>query len=184
MSEQMMTPLRRPDRFFIDGEWVAPSSDATIDVIDSGTEQLYYRVAEAKEADMSRAVAAARKAFDEGPWPRLSHKERADYLRVIGAALLERSADIAPIWTRQSGVLQGITQYGGAMGASAYQKLADIAETFPFEEAAKPASGNFGLLVHEPVGVVGAIVPWNVPLMIMTHKIAPALLAGCTMVLK
>ena len=70
-------PVTHPDRFFIGGEWVAPSSDATIDVIDSGTEELFFRVAEAQADDMSRAVAAARTAFDDGPWPGLTHAERA-----------------------------------------------------------------------------------------------------------
>jgi acyl-CoA reductase-like NAD-dependent aldehyde dehydrogenase len=77
-------PLLRPDRFYIGGEWVEPSSDSIIDVIDSGTEELFFRVAEAQAADISRAVAAARTAFDEGPWPSLSHKERAEYLRAFG----------------------------------------------------------------------------------------------------
>ena len=73
LTNEPVVPLGNADRFFIGGEWVKPSSDATIDVIDSGTEELFFRVPEAKEADMSRAVAAAREAFDEGPWPRMSH---------------------------------------------------------------------------------------------------------------
>ena len=72
-------PVQHADRFFIGGEWVAPSSDAAFDVIDSGTEELYYRIANAAPDDMARAVAAARHAFDEGPWPRLTHLERAEY---------------------------------------------------------------------------------------------------------
>ena len=74
------------DRFFIGGEWVAPSSDATIDVIDSTNEEVYYTVAEAAADDMSRAVGAARHAFDEGPWPRLTHAARAECLRALGRA--------------------------------------------------------------------------------------------------
>jgi aldehyde dehydrogenase (NAD+) len=84
---------------------VTPSSDATIKVIDSGTEETYFTVAEAQAADISRAVAAAREAFDNGPWPRLSHAERAGYLRAIGAELAKRGEDIGQIWPRQSGVL-------------------------------------------------------------------------------
>ena len=68
--------MRHADRFFIGGEWVEPSSGSVIDVINSGTEQLLFSVAEAQEADMVRAVGAARQAFDEGPWPRLSHAQR------------------------------------------------------------------------------------------------------------
>ena len=70
-------PLRSVDRFFIDGDWVAPGSDAMIDVIDSSTEQLYFRVPEAQPADMDSAIGAARRAFDRGPWPRMTHAERA-----------------------------------------------------------------------------------------------------------
>lgn len=76
-------PLRAVDRFYIGGEWVRPSSDAVIEVIDPATEELFFRVAEAREADMARAVAAARTAFDAGPWPTLTHAERAAYLRAI-----------------------------------------------------------------------------------------------------
>ena len=78
--------LRHADRFFIGGQWVAPSSDATIEVIDSGTEEHFFTVAEAQEADMARAVDAARQAFDVGPWPRLTHGQRAEYLRALGRA--------------------------------------------------------------------------------------------------
>jgi acyl-CoA reductase-like NAD-dependent aldehyde dehydrogenase len=177
-------PLRHPDRFFIDGTWVSPSLDSMIDVIDSGTEELYFRISEAKEADMNRAVAAARRAFDEGPWPRLSHVQRAAYLRAIGATLRDRADDIAEIWPRESGVLQSIARSGARDRAGSYDLYADLADTFPFEEPARPAAGAFGLLVREPVGVVGAIIAWNAALGILTHKLAPALLAGCTVIVK
>jgi len=79
---QATAPISHTDRFYIGGQWVAPSSDATISVIDSDTEQVYFTVPEAQAADISRAVGAAREAFDSGPWPWLSHEQRADYLRV------------------------------------------------------------------------------------------------------
>ncbi len=103
-------PIRNADRFFIGGQWVTPSSDATIDVIDSGTEELFCQVAEAQADDIVRAVGAAREAFDEGPWPRLTHAERAGYLRAIGAELKERGEDIGQIWPRESGVLHAIAR--------------------------------------------------------------------------
>jgi aldehyde dehydrogenase (NAD+) len=177
-------PVRNTDRFFIGGEWVAPSSDATIDVIDSGTEQVFFSVAEAQAADMARAVAAARTAFDEGPWPRMTHAERAGYLRALGAAVQERGADLAQVWPRESGVLFSIAQHTAAGFARTMGAYADLADTFAFEEPAQPSGPGFGLLVREPVGVVGAIIPWNGPLGLISHKIGPALLAGCTVVLK
>jgi aldehyde dehydrogenase (NAD+) len=178
-------PVRNTDRFFIGGDWVKPVSDAKIDVIDSGTEELFFSIAEAQADDMSRAVAAARQAFDEGPWPNMTHAERAGYLRALGAALQARTADLGQAWTRESGTLYAITQYSGMMATMAFEQYAALADTFPFEERAQPTlGGDFGLLVHEPVGVVGAIIPWNAPIQLISHKIGPALLAGCSVVLK
>ena len=88
-------PLRHTDRFFIGGSWVSPSTKATIDVIDSASEELYFRVAEAKAADIARAAGAARQAFDQGPWPRLSHGQRAEFLRAIAGGLRDRAEDVA-----------------------------------------------------------------------------------------
>jgi acyl-CoA reductase-like NAD-dependent aldehyde dehydrogenase len=186
MTAPASAPIKHPDRLFIDGSWAAPSSARKIDVINSATEELFVSVAEAQKADVDRAVAAARKAFDRGPWPRLSHAERAKYLKAIARELAPRSDDLAQIWTTESGVIHGIAK-GGSMGLGGiYEYYAGLAETFPFEEERKPgiASGNVGLIVREPVGVVAAIIPWNAPASLIAYKCAPALLAGCTVVLK
>ena len=184
LTKKAVVPLGKADRFFIGGEWVKPSSEATIDVIDSGTEEIFFRVPEAKDGDMSRAVAAAREAFDRGPWPRMSHVERAGYLRALGAGLQERVGDVGQIWPRESGVVHAFAEVLAAAWASAFDYYAGLADTFPFEEQVTPWMGEFGLIVREPVGVVGAIIPWNGPLVMITYKVAPALLAGCTVVLK
>ena len=183
-SNGITVSLRHADRFFIGGDWAKPSSDAVIEVIDPANEQLFLRVAEAKEADMSRAAGAARQAFDDGPWPRLSHSQRAEYLRAIAAGLREREEDLGQIWSRESGVLHKLAQTISDREARAFERYAGLADTFPFEEQVEPTAGEFGLIVREPVGVVGAIIPWNAPLDQITHKIAPALLAGCTVILK
>jgi acyl-CoA reductase-like NAD-dependent aldehyde dehydrogenase len=141
-------------------------------------------VAEAQAADMARAVEAARTAFDEGPWPTLTHAERAEYIRAFAAALMERNDALGELWPRESGTLHSIAQYSGMMAASGLEAYAALADTFPFEEQAQPSGPGFGLLVREPVGVVGAIIPWNAPVQLITHKIGPALLAGCSIVLK
>ncbi len=178
-------PIRHDDRFFIGGEWVEPSSSDVIKVIDSSTEQLYFSVPEAREADMARAVDAARQAFDQGPWPRLSHAERAEYLRAIAEGLRGKGEEAGQLWPRESGALFAIAQYTAGGMAGVFDYYAGLASTFPFEEQMKPTmGGEFGLLVREPVGVVGAIIPWNAPLSLISYKIAPALLAGCTVVLK
>jgi aldehyde dehydrogenase (NAD+) len=184
LADDVAVPIRHADQFFIGGQWVPPSSDATIKVIDSDTEELFFTVAEAQAADIARAVGAARDAFDTGPWPRLTHAERAGFLRAIGAELSKRSDDIGQIWPRESGVLHAIARYGGSGAQGTFNSFADLAETFPFEEPAKPTAGQFGLIVREPVGVVGAIIPWNGPMGLISNKVAPALLAGCTVVLK
>lgn len=183
-THQAAAPIRHADRFFIGGEWVAPSSASTIDVIDSATEQLYFKVPEAQASDMDRAVEAARRAFDEGPWPSMSHAQRAELLRGIAAGIRERAEDIGQIWPRESGALYMVARYGAEGIASGFDYYAGLAETFPFEEKAQPSMGEFGLLVREPVGVVGAIVPWNAPIGLITYKLAPALLAGCSVILK
>jgi acyl-CoA reductase-like NAD-dependent aldehyde dehydrogenase len=189
LANETRAPLRSPDRFFIGGQWVAPSSDATIDVIEAATEDVFFSVAEAQPTDMDRAIAAARQAFDHGPWPRLAHAERAEYLRAFALGIKDRAGDFAAVWPRQSGVLASVARWLVSDAPNTFDYYAGLAGDFPFEELVKPTSGvipggNFGLLVREPVGVVGAIIPWNAPLMILSYKVAPALLAGCSVVLK
>jgi acyl-CoA reductase-like NAD-dependent aldehyde dehydrogenase len=178
-------PIKHPDLFFIDGQWTKPSSASKIDVINSATEELFTSVAEAQEADINRAVAAARKAFDHGPWPRMTHAERAKYLKAIGDELDKMAEATAQIWTTESGLLHSVAKARAAGVGDTYRYYADLAETYPFQERHTPrAGGNVGLLVREPVGVVGAIIPWNGPPGLIAHKCAPALLAGCTVVVK
>jgi aldehyde dehydrogenase (NAD+) len=181
----MQAPIKNPDMFFIDGKWTTPSSTATIDVINSGTEELFATVAEAREADINRAVAAAREAFDRGPWPRLTHGERAKYLRAIAAELDKRVDAGALILTTESGLLNSLAKTRTAGLSTDYNYYANLSETYAFQERHTPlAGGNVGLLVREPVGVVAAIIPWNGPPGLIAHKCAPALLAGCTVIVK
>jgi betaine-aldehyde dehydrogenase len=172
------------DRFYIDGQWVTPTTDRRIEVLDSTSERCLLTVAEAVEADIDRAVAAAREAFDHGPWPRLGHRERAAYLAAMGTEVLARSGEIADAWTGEVGILRSAAQLVTRSVGKTYQHFADMAETYPFVTRHTPAAGAVGLLVREPVGVVAAIVPWNSPITMIAHKIAPALLAGCTVIVK
>jgi aldehyde dehydrogenase (NAD+) len=177
-------PLRHPDRLFIGGEWVEPSSGAMIQVVNPSTEEVFLTVAEAQEADVHRAVSAARAAFDQGPWPSLSHGERASYLRQISQRLTDRWTELADLWTREMGIVRNLSGAVAPLVTGLYDYYASLAETFPFEEHNPLPYGGFGMLVHEPVGVVAAIVPWNAPPILTAQKVAPALLAGCTIVLK
>jgi aldehyde dehydrogenase (NAD+) len=177
--------IQYPEKLYIDGIWTDPSSSARIDVINCATEELFERVAEAKIADVQRAVAAARMAFDVGPWPRMTHLERATYMRRIADALDKRSDAHARIWTSESGVLfkDSAPRIPGL--SDTYRYYADLAATYPFQERHNPtAGGKVALVVREPVGVVAAIVPWNGAPGLITNKVAPALVAGCTIVLK
>lgn len=178
-------PLQHPGKLFINNEWRESSSGETIDVISPSRETLYMRVAAATEQDVNRAVEAARVAFDQGPWPKLSHAERAEYLRALGAKLKERAADIALIWPNEMGVTHSLAQLYSGAAEGVYKYYASLANQFDFEEQHRTFSGaKHGLIVREPVGVVGAIIPWNGPIMLIAYKVAPALLAGCTVVIK
>ena len=180
------SPISEPDRFFIGGSWVAPSSKAKIVVIDPSTEDVYFSVAEAQAADMSaaeihsRACCVRRRPLD----PAHPHCE-AGYLRAIADGLRARASDLAQVWARESGILYSAARAGIMTVPDTFEYYASLASDFPFEERAEPSfGGGYGMIVREPVGVVGAIIPWNAPLPLLSHKAAPALLAGCTIVVK
>lgn len=125
---------------------------------------------------MNRAVAAARQAFDEGPWPRLSHAERAVFLREIAKRMKERIAELSFAWTSETGATNMIANLQIGAGAEAYNYYVSPSYNFAFEEPHVPAfGGNYALLVREPVGVVGSIIPWNGPVGAIAYKCAPAL---------
>jgi acyl-CoA reductase-like NAD-dependent aldehyde dehydrogenase len=177
--------LRHPGQFFIGGQWVTPSTSSVFDVINPATEELVIKVAEAQAEDIHRAVTAARTAFDAGPWPWLSHAERAQFLQAIADGIRQRAENLASIHTSEMGILYSIALGGIEWTASLYDFYAAMADDYPFIERQAPRDGgNVGYLVREPVGVVGAIIPWNGPLSLIASKLAPALLAGCTAVIK
>ncbi len=153
--------------------------------IDSTNELVYYSVPDADVDDIDRAITAARQAFDEGPWPRLSHAERAQVLLDIADAVEARIDDIVEIWPRETGILASSVPGVMREVIDAYRYYAGLAKSFPFQEEVTPTNGaRFGMIVKEPVGVVGAIIPWNAPMGLIAFKVAPALLAGCTVVIK
>lgn len=173
-----------PNSFFIGGKWVPAGGKASFDVIDSFTEEPYLRVPLAEEHEMARAVSAARDAFDNGPWSRFSHAERAEFIRAIAREIRPRAPELAKAWVTETGVVSTFAEASSKGQAGIYESYADFAATYPFEEQRQPALGNVGLIVREPVGVVAAIIAWNAPLGQIAHKCMPALLAGCTVILK
>ena len=176
--------LQHPDRFFFGGEWVKPSASTTIEVKDSANEEVFLTVAEAQADDVERAVAAARHAFDKGPWPRMTHQERAGWLNKIADAWETRAKLMGDLWTSESGLLNMVAVPASANVANTFRYYAGLADSYAWEEKHRTAAGEFALLVREPVGVVGAIIPWNGPNGLMAYKCAAALIAGCTVVVK
>lgn len=172
------------DKLFINGRWTDPLASTRIRVINPATEELFTEVAEAQEGDVARAVAATRAAFDDGPWPRLTHQERAEYIRSVGQFLQEQTPAIARSWASEMGIVLPAAEGVAGWSATVYGYYAGLADSFAFEEVHTLQTGNFGLLVREPVGVVAAIIPWNAPPLLIAYKLAPALLAGCTVILK
>ena len=166
------------DKLYIDGAWVDSDGRTTIDVYHSGTEEVMGRIPDGTPADIARAVAAARAAFDS--WSQVDLEERSKYLQRINEGLQARMGDIAQTVAAEVGMplnLANLIQAGLPM--MTFGSLPGILESFPFEEQV----GN-SLVVREPVGVVGAITPWNYPLHQVAAKVGPALAAGCTVVLK
>jgi len=177
--------LAHPEELYIGGRWQAAAQRGRIAVVSPHNESICMTVAEATEPDMDAAVQAARDAFDAGPWPRLSHLERADYLRRMSAALEARLPELARAWVEQTGALASVAPFVIAGGKQWFDFYADMADKFDWQETRPLNDGpGFGLVVREPVGVYVAIAPWNNPFGIMTGKIAPALLAGCTVIMK
>jgi aldehyde dehydrogenase (NAD+) len=187
MSEKLLpagVAVRHPECLYIGGRWVPPQG-GHIEVVDPVTEEVCARVAEANEADMDAAVAAAREAFDRGPWPGLAVSERARYLRAMAEHLRGRKDELVNAYIAEIGALQSMAEFMIPAATATLASYAGIGERY--EWISRPETGQPGgvaLVLREPVGVVAAIAPWNAPYAIMTQKIAPALIAGCTVIMK
>ena len=166
------------ERIYVGGEWVPSSGTGTLEVINSTTEEVMGSIPEGSAEDVERAVAAARRAF-EG-WSATSIEERAEWMVRIAGALGERMEEIAALIAQEVGMpikLSHMIQAG--LPTMSFASMAELMAGFSWEEEV----GN-SLIVREPVGVVGAITPWNYPLHQIAAKVAPALAAGCTIVVK
>jgi acyl-CoA reductase-like NAD-dependent aldehyde dehydrogenase len=170
-------------RFYIDGKWQPPASDSLFALVSPVTERVQAKVPSGSIVDMEKALDAAHAAFTAGPWPKLTHAERAVYLRRIAAAMRERLPLFKRLWTAQVAAPAWMAEAFLPLTARHFDFYADLAATFPFEEARKSTFGH-AKVVREPVGVCALIIPWNSPLFLLTQKLAPALLAGCTVVVK
>jgi aldehyde dehydrogenase (NAD+) len=170
--------MRTYDKIYIDGAWVPSDGTGHLEVVNSTTEEVMATVPDGVASDVDRAVAAARKAFPG--WSQTSVEERAKYLTRIQEGLEARTEEIATVVAQEVGTpakLAQIIQAG--LPKSNFGIAAQEVQSFAFEETV----GN-SLIVREPVGVVGCITPWNYPLHQIALKVAPALAAGCTVVVK
>jgi aldehyde dehydrogenase (NAD+) len=166
------------DKLYIDGEWVDPAGKETIDVVNASTEEVMGRIPQGTPEDVERAVAAARRAFES--WSQTPMAERAEILRAVAAGLSARSDEIAATIAQELGMPIGLSKaIQAGLPTMTFTSVPDLLEEITWEEQV----GN-SLVVREPVGVVGAITPWNYPLHQVAAKVAPAIAVGCTVVLK
>jgi aldehyde dehydrogenase (NAD+) len=178
----MTTTIQRRDEdaFFIDGAMRVPVSAERVQVVHPANEEVVGSVPLSTTEDMDAAVAAARRAFDEGPWPKTPPTERAEMLRALADGLEKRIEELSWLSTAQAGMPIGLARQ--SQGLELLRFYADIAHNVAWEERRRGFSGT-GLVRRAPVGVAGLIVPWNAPSLLM-NKLPAALMAGCTVVIK
>ncbi|MEO3786730.1 aldehyde dehydrogenase [Actinocorallia sp. B10E7] len=170
---------------FVGGEWVAPSTNRVIEVVSPHSEQVIARIAAPAAEDVDRAVDAARKAFEEGPWPRLAPSERVAAVRRLSESYEPLREEAARLITAEMGAPITFSRSTQAhLPWAMMRAFADIAVGFPWEENRPGFFGRDVIVQREPLGVVSAIVPWSMPLLLAVMKLVPALLAGCPVVLK
>ena len=176
--------LATPRKLLIDGKWVQAHSGKTFDSIDPATGEVLARVAEGDKADIDLAVKAARRAFESGPWSKMSASERGRIIWKIGDLLQENLEEFAELETLDNGKPLSVARVADVpLAADLFHYMAGWATKI--EGSTIPIAGPFlAYTRREPIGVVGQIIPWNFPLLMAAWKLGPALATGCTVVLK
>src|SRR5882762_184671 len=182
MSSSVKTVVRAYQNY-INGQWVKSASGETFPVYDPSTEEVIAHVASASAADVDRAVEAARAAFDSGPWPQTSAAERGRLLYKLAEKIRANAARLAELECRNSGKPIVEAEYDIADAATCFEYYAGLANKVLGHVNPVPANA-LSFTLREPVGVAGQIIPWNYPLVMASWKLAPAIAAGCTCVLK
>ena len=174
------------NQLVIDGELTDAASGETFESIDPSTGEPFAQVAKAGAEDVKRATAAARKAFDEGPWPRMRGRDRAKALLAVADGIKKHAPDLAELESRDSGgTIRKAQNADIGMAISTFRFYAELASREDDEEPLVPRSPmSYNYLRREPIGVCAAIAPWNAPLQMASWKIAPAIAAGNTVILK
>jgi len=176
--------LATPRKLLIDGKWVQAHSGKTFNSIDPATGEVLARVAEGDKADIDLAVKAARRAFESGPWAKMSASERGRIIWKIGDLLQENLEEFAELETLDNGKPLSVARVADVpLAADLFHYMAGWATKI--EGSTIPIAGPFlAYTRREPIGVVGQIIPWNFPLLMAAWKLGPALATGCTVVLK
>jgi acyl-CoA reductase-like NAD-dependent aldehyde dehydrogenase len=172
-------------RLVIGGELTDAASGETFDSIDPSTGEVFAQVAKAGKEDVRRAAEAARKAFDEGPWPRMRGRDRAKALLAVADGIKQAAKELAPLESRDSGgTIRKAKNADIGMAISTFRVFAEIAGREEDEEPLPRSATSFNYLRREPIGVCAGITPWNFPLQMAAWKIAPAIAAGNSVILK
>ncbi len=174
-------------KLYINGKWVGSETGNQIQVVDPATEQVFHHVAAAGKTEVYAAVAAAKDAFDHGPWPKMSGTDRGKILRKMASEIELRTAELAQLEVLDNGKPLPEAVWDIEDVAECFKFYAGLAEehdTLPPQKVELADERFTSKVLKQPVGVVGAIIPWNFPMLMAAWKVAPALAAGCTMVLK
>lgn len=190
VPEALKPFLSQPKQLLIGGQWTASAGGKNFDVFDPATDQVVAHVAEGDAADVDLAVKAARKAFDGGPWSKMTASDRSRLIWRVGELIEENADQLAQLETLDNGKPLGIARAADvALAADMFRYMAGWAtkiegNTIPLNVPYAPGGEFHAFTLKEPIGVVGQIIPWNFPLLMAAWKLAPALAAGCTIVLK
>ncbi|MFF9551273.1 aldehyde dehydrogenase family protein [Methylobacterium fujisawaense] len=182
--------LSKDRTLLIDGKWVPAQSGKTFDVTDPATGEVIAKVAEGDKADVDAAVKAARRAFESGPWSKMTPSARGRLLHRIGDLILEHADELAALEVLDNGKPKHVAKAADVtLSADMFHYMSGWAtkiegKSIPISALAAPGSDFFSVTRPEPIGVVGQIIPWNFPLLMAAWKLAPALTTGCTVVLK
>ena len=170
-------------RLYINGEFVAAEASATLDVIDPSTTAVIGRVPDANAADVSKAIGAARAAFDDGPWKDTTAQDRGRVLFELAKIVRERTDELANLETRNTGKPIVEAEFDVSDAATCFEYYGGLATKIHGDVIPVPDNA-MSFALREPIGVAGQIIPWNYPLLMAAWKLAPAICAGCTTVLK
>jgi len=182
--------IKRANKLLIGGQWVDAASGKTFASYNPATGEVLTHCAEGDAEDINRAVTAARKAFESGPWKTMTASERGRIVWKIGDLMLEHADELAELEALDNGKTRGVARYVDVpLSADAFHYMAGWAtkitgQTMPISVPYAPGAKFHAFSLREPVGVVGQIIPWNFPLLMAAWKLGPALAAGCTIVLK